>query len=209
MKITIFGPPGSGKGTQARKLCQHYGMVHISTGMLLREAVESDSELGRLVRQVIENGDLVSDEIVNQEVFRRISGLDSFLLDGYPRNVSQAEKLDEFLESRGTCLSGALLIDVPDEEVIARLAGRLECSCGRPADKGTAEGDLCPVCGTPYTRRSDDDVEVIRKRLENYHEQTEGLIGYYARDGRLARVDGVGTVECVYERILEALREWE
>jgi adenylate kinase len=208
MRITFFGPPGSGKGTQAERISEYYGLKHISTGMLLREEIRSGSELGRLIRDIVEAGHLVSDEIVNREVFQRIGEMDGYLLDGYPRNLSQARQLDEFLEEQGKPLSGAVFLQVPDEEVLRRLTERLVCACTDGTGQGGdyLEGDICPRCGKPFVRRSDDSREVISNRLRHYHDLTKHLEEYYT--GRLLSVDGVGSIDQVFERIRKALEEW-
>ena len=131
MRIVFFGPPGSGKGTQARQASAHFGMVHLSTGSLFREEVQKETDLGMRICEIMESGMLISDEIVNEQVFTKISGIEDFLLDGYPRNVGQAGDLDHYLAEIGRPLTGALLLVVPDDEVIARLSGRLTCKIGR------------------------------------------------------------------------------
>jgi adenylate kinase len=208
MRITFFGPPGSGKGTQAEKISSHFGMDHISTGFLLREEIRSGSELGKLIRETVESGHLVDDELVNREVFSKIEDKEEFLLDGYPRNLSQAKDLDGFLESRSKPLSGAVFLQVPDEEVMRRLTGRLVCSCpeGTGDSGGFQEGDVCPECGSRFVRRTDDSSEIVRNRLSHYHNLTRHLVDYYGR--RLLSVDGIGSIEEVYDRLVEALRPW-
>lgn len=208
MRITFFGPPGSGKGTQAEKISEYFGLEHISTGILLREEISSGSKLGNEIREIVESGHLVSDDIVNREVFARIRNLDDYLLDGYPRNLSQAEALDRFLEETGRPLSGAVFIHIPDEEVMRRLTGRLVCACadGTRHSGGFSEGDTCPECGEAFVRRTDDSGDIVRKRLEHYHTATGHLKDYYS--GRLLAVNGVGTIEQVYQRIREELMAW-
>jgi adenylate kinase len=208
MRITFFGPPGSGKGTQAERISEYYGLEHISTGMLLREEIRSGSKLGVLIRKIVESGHLVSDDIVNREVIDRIERMEDYLLDGYPRNLSQAKRLDRFLEETGKPLSGAVFIQVPEEEVLKRLTGRLVCACadGTGHSAESREGDICRECGKPFVRRSDDSIEVVRNRLHHYHNLTMHLEEYYR--GRLLSIDGVGTIEQVFQRIMEALRPW-
>lgn len=208
MRITFFGPPGSGKGTQAEKISEYFGLEHISTGVLLREEISSGSKLGERIRDIVESGHLVSDEIVNREVFARIRNLEDYLLDGYPRNLSQAGQLDRYLEETGRPLSGAVFIHIPDEEVMRRLTGRLVCACadGTRHSSGFSEGDTCPECGATFVRRTDDSSGVVRKRLEHYHSATGHLENYYR--GRLLSVNGLGTIEQVYQRIREELAAW-
>jgi adenylate kinase len=210
MRLTFFGPPGSGKGTQASLISDCFGLKHISTGILLRDEINSRSELGNRIRRQVELGHLVSDEIVNEEVLNRIEKISDFLLDGYPRNLPQAECLDKFLEVEGKPLSGAVFIRVPDEEVINRLTGRLVCNClggiRKTADESYKEGDTCPVCGQVFVKRTDDSLDVIRFRLEQYHNLKIRLVKFY--ENRMLAVDGVGTVDQVYERIREELEKW-
>ncbi len=211
MRITFFGPPGSGKGTQADRISTFFGMQHISTGMLCREEIDSGSELGKRIREIVESGQLVSDEIVNKEVLNRIESVSDFLLDGYPRNLPQAEYLDRFLEIEGKPLSGAVFIQIPDEEVIRRLTRRLVCNClGRNRktdDDSYNEGNTCPVCSQVFRRRKDDSLEVIKFRLEQYYNLNVRLVRFY--ENRLLEVNGLGTVAQVSERIRKELMIWE
>ncbi|MBD3277675.1 MAG: adenylate kinase [Candidatus Aegiribacteria sp.] len=209
MRLTFFGPPGSGKGTQAQLVSDHFDLEHISTGILLREEIESGSELGRLIKETVESGHLVSDEIVNGEVFQRVRELDRFLLDGYPRNIAQAEELDAYLKGIDKPLSGSVFIHIPDEEVARRLSGRLVCGCpeGSRKTQGYSEGDRCPRCGEPFVRRVDDSSEVLDNRLSHYHSFTRHLEEYYT--DRLLVIDGVGTIEEVFRRIRGKLEDWE
>ena len=211
MRITFFGPPGSGKGTQADRISSYFGLQHISTGMLFREEINSGSELGERIREIVESGNLVGDEIANEEVFTRIETIDEFLLDGYPRNLYQAKSLDEFLESTCKPLSGAVFIHISDEEVKDRLTGRLICACSNGsgnADSGNIhkEGDICPVCGEAFEKRSDDSSEVVKNRLQQYHSITKNLEDYYK--SRILVIDGLGTIDQVNEKIRKELLKW-
>jgi adenylate kinase len=176
--------------------------------MLLRDEIRSGSKLGERIRETVESGHLVSDDLVDREVFNRIGNMESFLLDGYPRNLNQARHLDTFLNDAGRPLDGAVFIDVPDDEVMRRLTGRLVCDCPEvnPSSGDFREGDICPVCGSRFRRRSDDSRDVVENRLHHYHRLTGHLEGYYSR--RLLRVNGMGTIDQVYNRIVEALEEW-
>ncbi len=211
MRITFFGPPGSGKGTQADRISACFGLQHISTGMLCREAINSGSELGKRIRKIVESGHLISDEIINREVFSRIESIDDFLLDGYPRNLSQAIILDDFLENAGKPLSGAIFIRIPDDEVTRRLTERLVCVCSNKyrntGNDFLKEGDICPLCGEPFLKRSDDSLEIVKKRLQYYYDITAHLENYYKN--RLLEIDGLGTVDQVNERIRKELKAWE
>lgn len=208
MRIVCFGPPGSGKGTQADRISSIFNLYHISTGLLLREEINSDSELGKRIREIVESGHLVSDDIVNEEVFGKLKELERFLLDGYPRNLAQAKSLDDYLEEEGKSLSGAVFIDVPDEKVIERLSGRLTCPrCGFIGNQPLfTAGDACARCGTALVERTDDRAEIIMRRLHHYHNLTRHLEEYYK--DRLLIIDGVGSIDTVTERLEEALAIW-
>jgi adenylate kinase len=208
MRLTFFGPPGSGKGTQAHRVSERFGLSHISTGLMFREEISGGSELGLRIRETVEAGHLVDDATVNGELYGKLSGMKRFLLDGYPRSVSQAESLDRFLEGTGLKLTGAVFIVVPEIEVIRRLSGRLVCPmCGFTAtDSMFSRMDPCARCGRPLVERDDDRSEVIAWRLRHYHDLTQPLEVFY-RD-RIAVIDGMGSVDEVTERILEALRAW-
>jgi adenylate kinase len=208
MRLTFFGPPGSGKGTQALRVSERFGLSHISTGMMFRDEINEGSELGRRVRETVEAGHLVDDATVNAELFGKLMGMRRFLLDGYPRSGSQAESLDRFLEGEALKLTGAVFIRVPDPEVIRRLSGRLVCpTCGFTAtDIMFSRMDPCTRCSTPLLERDDDRSEVIAWRLRHYHDLTGPLQDFYRN--RIAVIDGMGSVDEVTERILEALAAW-
>ena len=186
MRIVIMGAPGSGKGTQAALIVKELDLDHISTGDLLRGAVAAGTELGMRAKEVMDRGELVSDEIVLGLLEERLGGGDvsgGFILDGYPRNLAQAEALDELLERIGLPVEEALQIDVDEEQVVARIAKRAEL-----------EG------------RSDDTEETVRKRLKVYGEQTAPVVDYYAQKGILSRVLGDGSIEEVFQRIRGVLQ---
>jgi len=208
MRLTFFGPPGSGKGTQAHRVSERFGLAHVSTGLMFRDEINAGTDLGRRVRGIVEAGHLVDDETVNVELFRRLLGTKRFLLDGYPRTVHQAESLDRFLESVDLRLTGALFIRVPEDEVVRRLSGRLVCPrCGfTGTDAMFHRQDPCLRCGTGLVERDDDRSEVISSRLMHYREVTKPLEGFYR--GRIAVIDGVGSVDEVTGRIMEALAAW-
>ena len=185
MRIVLLGAPGSGKGTQAVRLVEQLELPHISTGELLRSAVEAGTELGQKAKTVIDRGELVSDEIMLGLITRRLSRDDAkngFILDGYPRNITQAKALDEILERQGQAMVEVLHIDVDAELLLQRIAGRA-------AEEG----------------RSDDAEEVVRKRLRIYAEQTAPVVEYYTAKGVLSRVLGEGSVEEVFQRIMSVL----
>lgn len=208
MRLTFFGPPGSGKGTQAHRISVRFGLSHISTGLMFREEISEGSELGRRIRGTVEAGHFVDDDTVNGELFRRLVGIRRFLLDGYPRNVSQAESLDRFLDEEALALTGAVFIRVPEDEVVRRLSGRLVCPrCGfTGTDAMFSRMDPCTRCSTSLVERDDDRSEVIAHRLAHYQDLTRPLESFY--QGRIVSIDGMGSVNEVTDRILEALEPW-
>lgn len=186
MRIVLLGAPGSGKGTQATILTEREGVPHISTGVLLRAAVEEGTALGRKARSIMDRGELVPDDVMLGLIEERLQARDAgrgFILDGYPRNLNQAAALDELLERLGKPLDLAIQIDVDAEQVIARIARRAQ-----------EEG------------RSDDSEETVRKRMQVYEEQTAPVVDHYARKGLLTRVLGEGSIEEVNQRIMAALK---
>lgn len=204
MTVTFFGSPGSGKGTQAELTAEALGLAHVSTGKHFRREIQQGTPLGNQIRDVIEAGHLVPDEIVNELVFGIIEDLPGVLLDGYPRNPFQAESLDEFLGERGRRVSVAVFLDVPQAEAVARLAGRRHCgSCGAHASFAAEE---CGNCRASLIRRNDDSPAVIRRRFTEYHVKTRPLEVFYS--DKLLRINGVGTVEEVHKRVMKALEPW-
>jgi adenylate kinase len=198
LNLILLGPPGAGKGTQAERLRDDFGVPHISTGDILRAQVAEGSELGEQARRYMDAGELVPDEVIIGMIVERIAeddARDGFLLDGFPRNEQQAEALSQALESLDRRLTAALLIEVPDEELVRRLAGRRVC-VKNPShiyhvdfDPPKHEG-VCDQDGSRLFQRDDDKEETIRRRLEVYHSQTEPLIEHYDRAGLLRRFDG-------------------
>ncbi len=204
MIVTFFGSPGSGKGTQAELASRALGLTHVSTGNLFRREIERNSALGCKIRDVLEAGKLVADEIVNELVFQLLHELPGVLLDGYPRNVFQAGSLDGFLLQGSRKLDLAVFLDIPETEAVCRLSGRRQCtSCGVQA---ASSDESCNSCGAALIRRTDDDPGVIHRRFEEYRLKTSPLEAFYA--GRLVRVDGVGTVAQVHSRVLKAMEPW-
>jgi len=198
LNLILLGPPGAGKGTQAERLREDFAIPHISTGDILRAQVTEGTELGSTAKKYMDAGELVPDEVIVGMITDRISkgdARDGFLLDGFPRNEEQADALGKALGGLDRRLTAALLIEVPDEEVVRRLAGRRVC-VKNPThiyhvdfDPPKHEG-ICDQDGSRLMQRDDDSEEVIRRRLEVYHAQTEPLIGYYDRAGLLRRFDG-------------------
>lgn len=214
MRIILLGPPGCGKGTQAALLCQHYGMEHIATGVLLRAAIETNTPAGQAAQPYINSGRLVPDTLVNDLIAERFAAADrprSFVMDGYPRTLRQGKAFDEILQTHELDLTAVILLQVGEEEIVARLPGRLICpnpECNAnyhlSADPPEAAG-VCDRCGTPLRRRPDDNLDTIRHRLEVYQRETAELVPYYHSRGLLREVCGEGNVEDVHQRILSAL----
>jgi adenylate kinase len=213
VRLVLVGPPGAGKGTQAQFIAAHFSIPKISTGDIFRANVSQGTELGMAAKRYMDAGDLVPDEVTIAMVKDRLADddtTDGFLLDGFPRNVPQAETLDAILAELGTKLDVVLELVVDDGEVIRRLSGRRTCrSCGHiwhvdfePPDK---EG-ICDNCGGELFQRDDDLPETIRHRLDVYSEQTAPLVSFYADRGILIGIDAAGLVEDITDRAIEALR---
>ena len=213
MRLILLGPPGAGKGTQAKRLEDAYGIVQLSTGDMLRAAVKAGTPTGQKAKAVMDAGKLVSDEIVVSIIEDRIAEADcakGFILDGFPRNVAQAEALDEMLAKKGMGLDKVVEIQVDDQLLVDRISGRYTCAkCGEGYHdrnkKPKVEG-VCDKCGgTEFIRRSDDNAETVASRLETYHEQTAPLLPYYRGKGLLAGVDGMQQIDVVTTEIRRVL----
>lgn len=199
MNIVLLGAPGAGKGTQAQRLVADYGVAHISTGDLLRAAVKAQSELGVAAKKYMDAGELVPDQLVIDLVKERLAADDvqkGFILDGFPRNTTQAVTLDTELAAMGRELDGALLVDVPAEVIIDRLSSRRTCrDCGYTAGPDTT---VCPSCAGEMYQRDDDKPETIKNRLDVYEKNTSPLVEYYRGQGILKVVDGNRDIDLVY-----------
>ena len=210
LNLILLGPPGAGKGTQASRLTEDFGLPYIGTGDLLREHKEQGTDLGKQAKEHMDSGGLVPDDLVIAMILDKIEdeGDDGFLLDGFPRTVPQADALSEELEKRGRRLMAALLIDAPDDIVVQRLSGRRQCSEGHlyhvEFDPPKHEGK-CDQCGKPLKQREDDEPDKVKKRLETYHEKTEPLIEYYEDRGLLRRFDGTRDKVEVHDHIRATL----
>lgn len=213
MRLVLVGSPGSGKGTQGDTLRQVLHVPHISSGDLLRVAVADGTPLGVEAKGFMDAGRLVPDDLVLGMIRERVALEDcapGFLLDGFPRTLEQAEKLDEMLEGVGAGLDHVVALDVPEDEIVGRLSGRRLCTqCGRlfhVTFSPPVDPEHCDDCGGEIVVRDDDQEETVRERLRVYAEQTEPLLEYYAERGLLRRIDGTGSPESVGERVLEAVR---
>jgi Adenylate kinase (EC 2.7.4.3) len=208
-RIIFLGPPGAGKGTQAERLAEDLKIKKISTGDILREAVAKGTELGQRAKSYMERGELVPDEIILGIIEEAINDEEGFILDGFPRNINQAKALDEMLSRKGLNITHVIFLDVPDEEIIKRIAYRRVClKCGAVYNlifNPPKEDEICNNCGSKLVQREDDREEVVRKRLEVYRGSTEALIRIYEERGVLRKIDGLGDREEVFRRIREAL----
>ncbi len=214
MRLVFLGPPGAGKGTQVRILSKMLNVPSMSTGDVLRAEVASGSELGRLAKSYMDRGELVPDEIVIKMVekwLRESNARGGFILDGFPRNMRQARELDEILRREGMELTAAIYLDVPEDEIVRRLSGRLSCKiCGvvYHVQFNPPKEDLrCDACGGELYQREDDKEEVVRQRFRVYVESTRPVLDYYRSSGKLLVVNGLGAIEEVNKRIIDGLRE--
>lgn len=213
MNIILLGPPGAGKGTQARLLVEQYGMVQLSTGDMLRAAKTSGTEMGNRVAEVMAKGELVTDEIVIGLIAEQLdgeAGTHGLIFDGFPRTLAQADALEALLASKGKPLDAVVEMRVDDDALVARVSGRFSCAkCGEvyhDETKPTAKDGVCDKCGsTEFVRRSDDNANSMRVRLMTYYRQTAPLIGYYYAKGKLRSVDGLGEIDGIAAEIRSQL----
>jgi len=212
MKIIMLGAPGAGKGTQAMKIAEAYGIPHISTGDIFRSNIKAGTELGKKAKSYMDAGGLVPDEVTIGMLLDRIHESDckdGYVLDGFPRTIPQAESLTEALSKEGQKVDFAINIDVPDSNIIKRMGGRRAClNCGATYhvefNPPKVEG-ICDACGNKLVLRDDDKPETVKKRLDVYHEQTQPLIDYYRKAGVLKEVDGTQEMGKVFEDIRKVL----
>ncbi|RBM06957.1 adenylate kinase [Streptomyces sp. PT12] len=213
MRIVLVGPPGAGKGTQAALLAERLSIPHISTGDLFRANISQGTELGKQVKSILSEGGLVPDEVTVAMAADRMARPDAeggFLLDGFPRNISQAKALDGLLAEGGHALDAVLDLEIPEDEVVRRIAGRRTCvkdssHTFHVHNKPPRTPGVCDVCGGELRQRDDDREETVRKRLAIYHEETEPIIGYYREQGLVSTIPAVAPVVEVTRHAIEAL----
>lgn len=214
MRLLFLGPPGAGKGTQAKMIAEKFGLLHIAPGDIFRQEVKEGTELGRLVEGIMARGQLVPDDITVRIIEKRLNSPEAqkgFVLDGFPRNLAQAEALKSILEEKGQHLDLVIDLLVPQEELLDRSRTRRVCSkCGRSynlkLNPPKVEGK-CDVCGGDLVTRQDDKEDTVRERFRVYHEETEPLREYYMKSGILVSIDGCGEVECVCKRVIASLSD--
>jgi adenylate kinase len=214
MRVVLVGPPGSGKGTQAKLLNARLSLAHISTGDILREAVQRNSALGLKVESYLVSGRLVPDDLVNEVVaerFRRDDRPEQFVMDGYPRTLAQAASFDQVLRQQFLDLTAVILLIVDDDEIVRRMTGRRTCSrCGQSYHvtfNPPKTAGVCDVCGGILEQRPDDREETVRDRLRIYHECTMQILPYYRDQGLLREVPGTGAIEAIYSNIVQQLEQ--
>lgn len=213
MKIILLGPPGAGKGTQAKRLQDAYSIIQLSTGDMLREEVASGSELGAQAKEVMESGALVSDDLIINMISGRIEQDDcknGFILDGFPRTTPQAEALDAMFEEKSMNLDLVIEMKVDDEAMIERITGRYTCTaCGVGYHDSFKKPDIEGVCndcgGKEFSRRADDNAETVRSRLQAYHDQTAPIVSYYGQKGILKSIDGMQAIDDVTKQMKDLI----
>jgi adenylate kinase len=203
MRLVLVGPPGAGKGTQASLLAEHYQIPHISTGDIFRANLKSGTALGLQAKGFMDKGELVPDSVTNEMVKDRLSNASGFLLDGFPRNVAQAEVLQGFLNEKGAPLNAVVEFQINNEEIIKRLSSRRTCrGCGKVFPGQVSK---CDSCGGEIYQRDDDKESVIARRLEVYGEQTAPIIDYYRKAGLLVAISATGEVSAITKNVIDAL----
>ena len=214
MKLIMLGAPGAGKGTQAKRIAAKYGIPHISTGDIFRANIKNGTELGKKAQTYMDQGLLVPDELVCDLVVDRIQQSDcekGYVLDGFPRTIPQAEALTAALEKLGTGIDYAINVEVPDANILNRMGGRRAClGCGATYHvefNAPKQEGICDTCGAELVLRDDDKPETVKNRLNVYHEQTQPLIDYYTKAGKLAEVDGTKDMDDVFAAIVDLLGE--
>ena len=214
MKIIMLGAPGAGKGTQAKRIAEKYGIPHISTGDIFRANIKNQTELGRKAKSYMDQGALVPDELTLELIMDRFTNDDcknGYVLDGFPRTIPQAEALTKALADKQDAVDYAINVDVPDEAIVSRMSGRRAClACGGTYHikfNPTKVEGICDACGGELVLRNDDKPETVQKRLDVYHEQTQPLIDYYQTQNILKEVDGTLPMEDVFQEIIAILED--
>lgn len=212
MKVIMLGAPGAGKGTQAIKIADKYGIPHISTGDIFRYNIKNNTELGKKAKTYMDQGKLVPDELTCDLLLDRVAKDDcknGYILDGYPRTIPQAEVLEKALNEKGDSIDFAINVNVPDDNIVNRMSGRRTCpQCGETYHivyNAPKKEDVCDKCGSALIQRDDDKPETVRKRLAVYHEQTEPLVEYYKNKGKYKEVDGTKSMDDVFSDICAIL----
>lgn len=212
MKIIMLGAPGAGKGTQAKQIAAKYGIPHISTGDIFRANIKNQTELGRKAKEYMDQGMLVPDELTLELIMDRFTNEDcknGYVLDGFPRTIPQAEALTKALADNHDKIDYAINVDVPDEAIVSRMSGRRACiNCGGTYHikyNPTKQEGICDSCGGGLVLRDDDKPETVQKRLSVYHVQTQPLIEYYEKQGKLKEVDGTKDLDVVFQSIIQIL----
>ena len=212
MKIIMLGAPGAGKGTQAKMIAEKYAIPHISTGDIFRANIKNGTELGKEAKKYMDQGKLVPDELTVKILLDRVAQPDcanGYVLDGFPRTIPQAEVLDKALRELGDKIDYAINVNVPDENIVNRMGGRRACvGCGATYHikyNAPKVDNTCDTCGSDLIIRDDDKPETVKNRLNVYHNQTQPLIEYYTRQGKLAEVDGTQSMEDVFNAIVKIL----
>jgi len=212
MKLVLLGPPGIGKGTQAKILAEKYNLLHLSTGDILRHEITQKTKLGHIANNFINDGQLVPDDVMLHLMDKRLKQKDAqkgYILDGFPRTLSQGIGLEEILEKQNQKLDSVFLLEGNNEKILERLSGRRTCRlCGEITNlllESRKDGEKCNRCGGELYQRDDDKPDVIRERLEVYRLQTEPLIFFYSRKSLLKKVNGMGTIKQVFNLIIEKL----
>jgi adenylate kinase len=214
MNLILFGPPGAGKGTQAKKLVDFYGIPQISTGDILRANVREGTELGLAAKAYMDKGELVPDKVLIGIIKNRLNEADckkGFILDGYPRTVPQADALETILDEIDKPIDVVLNLEVPDEELVGRISGRLMCKCGASyhiISNPPKKDDICDICGGEVFQRDDDKAEAVQNRLDVYKKQTQPLISYYHEKGILVTLDGTKGIDVVFKDIKAILAKF-
>jgi adenylate kinase len=214
MNLILFGPPGAGKGTQAKKMVDFYGIPQISTGDILRANVREGTELGLAAKAYMDKGELVPDEVLIGIIKNRLKKQDcnkGFILDGYPRTIPQADALSIILNEINKPIDVVLNLEVPDEELVERISGRLMCNCGASYHRTLnppKKEDVCDICGGHVFQRDDDKEEAVKNRLNVYKKQTEPLIDYYSKQDLLVTLDGTKDINDVFEDIKAILTKF-